>query len=118
GQPVHLARERQRDALELFVVLEFDGVEPGELDGDRGRPGDAGGRVVVCDVHLLNVAARDDVALGRSPVTGDEYATREFQGDDRRAVRQRVRRAGNAFGRSSATCGQQVRRLTAQHLRE
>ena len=99
-------------------MLEFDGVEPGELDGDRGRPGDAGRRVVVGDVHLLDVAARDHVALRRSPVTGDEHATGELQCDDRGAVRHRVRRAGDAIGRGSAARGEQVRRLTAQHLRE
>ena len=59
-----LPAERQRHALDLLVVLEFDGVQAGELDGDRRGARDARRGVVVGDVHLLHVATGDHVALG------------------------------------------------------
>ena len=94
-EPVHLAGERQRHAFELLVVLEFDRVETGELDGDRRGAGDAGRGVVVGDVHLLHVAPGDHVALRRTAVAGDDDAAGIFQRDDRGAVRQlRTRAAG------------------------
>ena len=77
-------------ALELLVVLELDGVQPGELDRDRRGARDAGRRVVVGDVHLLHVAAGDHVALRGAAVTGHHHTAGILQRDDRGAVRQRA----------------------------
>jgi hypothetical protein len=44
-------------------VLEFDRIQPGELDRDGRGARDAGHRVIVGDVDLLHVAAGDHVAL-------------------------------------------------------
>ena len=52
------------------------------------RPGDAGGRVVVGDVHLFHVAPGDHVALRRAAVAGDHDTAGVFQRDDGGAVRQ------------------------------
>ena len=87
-EPVHLAGKRQRHAFELLVVLEFHRVKAGELDGDRGGAGDAGGGVVVGDVHLLHVAPGDHVALRRAPVARDDDPAGAFQRDDGGAMRQ------------------------------
>src|SRR6202012_146716 len=68
GQPVHLAREGKWHTFQLFVVLEFDGVEPGEFDRDGRGAGDPGRGVVIGDIHILHIAARDHVALRRTAV--------------------------------------------------
>ena len=88
-----LPRERQRDTLDLLVVLELDGVQAGELDGDRRGARDAGRGVVVGDVHLLHVAAGDHVALRGAAVARHHHTAGIRQRDDRGAVRQRVSRA-------------------------
>ena len=62
GELVGLAVERERDALDLLVVLQLDGVQPHHLQGDARRARDADGRVRVGDEHLLDVALGDDVA--------------------------------------------------------
>ncbi len=115
-QPVHLAGEGQRHAFELLVVLEFDGVEAGELDGDGRGAGDAGRGVVVGDVHLLHVAAGDHVALRGAPVAGDHDAAGILQRDDRRAVRQLRTRRDRV--RATDARGQQFGRLHGANIRE
>src|SRR6202008_3555695 len=101
-------------ALELLVVLEFHGVEPGELDGDRGRAGDAGRGVVVGDVHLFHVTPGNHVALRRTPVPGDDGTPGVFQRADRRPGG----RLGPGAARSGGLCaaaearGEQFRRMT------
>ena len=91
-QPVHLAGERQRYALDLLVVLELDGIQAGEFDGDRRGACDARRGVVVGDVHLLHVATGDHVALRGAPVARHHHAAGILQRNDRGAVRQGVGR--------------------------
>jgi hypothetical protein len=104
-QSVHLAGERERYTLDLFVVLELNGIQAGELDRDRRGAGDAGNGVVVGDVHLLHVAAGDHVALGGTPVARHHHAAGIGQRDDGGAVRNAVGRCG-AGGTSGAADGQ------------
>jgi hypothetical protein len=87
-EPVDLAGEGERQAFELLVVLELDRVQAGELDGDGRGARDAGGGVVVGDVHLAHIAPGDHVALRRTPVAGDENTAGVLQRDDRGSVRQ------------------------------
>jgi hypothetical protein len=87
SEPVHFARECQRNTLELLVVLEFDGIETGELDSDGRGARDAGRGVVVSDVHLLHVTAGDHVALGGPAVTRHHHATGILERHNRGAVR-------------------------------
>jgi hypothetical protein len=86
-------------------VLELNGVEASELDGDRRGAGDAGDGVVVGDVHLLHVAAGDHVARGGTPVTGHHHAAGIGQRDDGGAVRHGIG-GGGAGGTPGATDGQ------------
>ena len=68
GQPVGLALERQRAALELLVVLELDLEQPDDLEPHPGHAGDADARVLVRAEDLLDVTLRDEVAGCRPPV--------------------------------------------------
>ena len=90
GQPVGLAVEREHGALDLLVVLELDLEQPHQLDADAGRARDADQRVRVGGVHLLDVAAGDQVAHGGPPVTGHHHAVGEGQRHDRGRVRSDV----------------------------
>ena len=97
-----------RPPFDLLVVLQFDGVEPGELDAMAAVPGDTGGGVVVGDVDLLNVAAWRSCCPAWSAGPGDQHAAGILQRDDRGAVRQVVSRP-----RHPSHAGQQLRRLAA-----
>jgi len=96
-------------------MFEFDRVQAGELDRQGRGAGDAGRGVVVGDVNLLHIAAGDHVALGGTPVPGDQHPARVSQRDDGGAVRQRITGAGAVCG---AADRKQLRGLPAQELRE
>ena len=106
GQPVGLAVEGQRGALDLLVVLELDLEQPDQLDGQPGRAGDADAGELVGREDLLDVALGDDVAHRRPTVAGHHDAVAERRSDDRGAVRDlghgacrpAVRRPGNRSG--------------------
>ena len=69
-------------------MLEFDRVQTGEFDGDRGGAGDARRGVVVGNEHLAYVTPGDHVALRRAPIAGDDDTARVFQRDDGGPMRQ------------------------------
>src|SRR5262249_39959033 len=102
-EPVHLPRKGERHPFELLVMLEFDRVKPGELDGDRGRARNTGGGVVVGDVHLAHVAPRDHVALRGAPVAGDDDTAGVFQRDDGGAMR-KLPTAASWLSAAGETC--------------
>jgi hypothetical protein len=83
---VGLAFERELGAFDLLVVLEFDLVQPHDLDGQAGRARDADQGVVVTGEHLLDVTLGDQVSGGRAAVTSHHDTTGEGSGNDRRAV--------------------------------
>ena len=115
AEPVGLALEAERDALELLVVLELDLEQPDHLDREAGDAGDADAAVVVGVEDLLDVALGDVVAHGRAPVAGHHHAARERQGDDRRAVR---RLGGQSGDRRRTSAGEELRRVVAEEVGE
>ena len=114
-EPVGLALEGQRRALDLLVVLELDLEEPDHLDRDAGRPGDADTGVVVGVEHLLDVALGDVVAHRGAAVAGHHDAARERQRDDRGAVRCL---GGQGRGRGRSSAGKQLGGVAAEELGE
>ena len=89
GEPVGLAVEGERGALDLLVVLELDLEQPHHLDREAGGAGDADAGELVGGEDLLDVALGDDVAHRGAPVAGHHDAAGERRGDDRGAVRRR-----------------------------
>ncbi len=87
-EPIGLTVEGQRHTFELFVMLQLDGVQPREFDGDGGGSSDTGRGVVVGDLHLVDIAVGDVVALSGAPVTGDQHSAAVRERHDGGAVRQ------------------------------
>ena len=85
-------------------MLELDLEQPDDLDGQSGCARDTDQRVVVGSEHLLDVALRDEVARGRSPIAGHYNPALVHGGDDRGAVGHRVGRctAREKVGRGSS----------------
>jgi hypothetical protein len=99
-------------------VLEFNGVQPGELDGDRRGTRDARRGVVVGDVHLFHVTAGDHVALRGAAVARHHHPTGIRQRHDRGSVRQRVARCEPLMPGPGSVHGQKLGRLTAEQFRK
>jgi hypothetical protein len=85
-QLVGLAVEGQGHPLDLLVVLEFDGEQTHQLDGNSCGARDTGRRVLVGDIDLLHVAVRDQIALSRATIARNQHSTRIRDGNDGRAV--------------------------------
>ena len=94
AEPVGLAFEAQQRSLNLFVVLEFHLEQPGDVEGDAGRAGDAQHGVLVRREDLLDVPAGDDVAHRGAPVPGHQHAAGVAERDDGGGVRHLQRRGG------------------------
>src|SRR4029079_14622816 len=70
GEPVRLPVQRELGPLYFLEVLELDLEQPDDLDGHSGCARDTDQRVVVGSEALLDIALRDEIARGRSPIAG------------------------------------------------
>src|SRR6185437_7392638 len=93
GEPVRLPVQRELGPLYFLEVLELDLEQPDDLDGQSGCARDTYQRVVVGSEHLLDVALRDEIARGRSPIAGHHNPALVHGGDDGGAVGHRVSRS-------------------------
>ena len=117
GQPVGLALQGQRPALQLLVVLELDLEQPDQLDADAGHPGDPHAGELVAAEHLLDVTLRDHVP-GHGPAVARHHdAALAPGGHDRGAVRQAGRRPAGRRARRPVT-RQHARRVAGQEVGE
>src|SRR5215469_4189806 len=87
GQPIGLAFQRERPALDLLVMLELDLKQPDKVNAYPGHAGDPDTGVLVAAEDLLDIPLRNHAAGGRPPVADHHHAAVERGSDDRRAVR-------------------------------
>src|SRR5699024_953399 len=115
GQLVGFAVQGQRDTLDLLVVRQLHCVETYQFQGDTRGTRDPDSRILVSNVHLLQIPRRDQIATGGPPVAGDEYTAVERRRNDRRTVRGlEMRRNLPAL----PATGQQLGRLFPQEISE
>src|SRR5699024_6718432 len=115
GQLVGFAVQGQRDTLDLLVVRQLHCAETYQFQGDTRGTRDPDSRILVSNVHLLQIPRRDQIATGGPPVAGDEYTAVERRRNDRRTVRGlEIRRNLPAL----PATGQQLGRLFPQEISE